>query len=173
MPTPHAQAQRHWWLRMMLTGASQGGDAASAVYGTILAASILITVTADAFDTFLAVIVTGIVFWLAHVHVAVTRRVIHDKQHIGWPEIRRSLIEEWPLVQASISPAAPLVLAMLGLIGVNAAIDLGLVICLAGLFAWGIVVSRIAHLTRRQTAIAVLVNVGFGVLLVILKSIIH
>ena len=173
MPTPHALAQRHWWLRMMLTGASEGGDAASAIYGTILAASVLVAVGDTAVDTFLAVIVTSIVFWLAHVHVALSRRVINGRQHIGWAEVRHALIEEWPLVQASLSPAAPLVLAMLGLIGVDAAVDLGLAICLAGLFAWGIVVSRIARLDRRQTAIAVLVNVGFGVLLVLLKSIIH
>ena len=62
MPTPHALAQRHWWLRMMLTGASEGGDAASAIYGTILAASVLVAVGDTAVDTFLAVIVTWLLY---------------------------------------------------------------------------------------------------------------
>lgn len=173
MPTPHDIAQRHWWLRMMLTGGSEGGDAASAIYGTILAASILVAVTAEALDTFLAVIVTGAVFWLAHVHVAVTRRILRDRQHVGWPEVRHTLIEEWPLVQASFSPAAPLVLAMVGLISTRAAVDLGLAICLLGLTAWGIVVARTARLSRRQGLFAVGVNVAFGVLLIGLKAVIH
>ena len=173
MPTPHALAQRHWWLRMMLTGASEGGDAASAIYGTILAASVLVAVGDTAFDTFLAVIVTSIVFWLAHVHVALSRRVINGRQHIGWAEVRHALIEEWPLVQASLSPAAPLVLAMVGLISTRLATNLGIAICLLGLLGWGIVVARTAKLTRRQSAIAVGVNVGFGVLLVLLKVVIH
>lgn len=169
----HAEAKQRWWLRMLLTGASDGGDAASAVYGTILAASVLVAVEAGPGMTLGAVLATGFVFWLAHVHVAVMRGVVQGGEHVDLRRVRHAMVEEWPLVQASISPALPLVLALAGVIGTQAAIDIGLVICLVGLIAWGFVVSRAARLTRRQTALAVGINAGLGVLMILLKSIIH
>ena len=160
-------------LRWARTGASQDGDAASAVYGTILAASILIASAGGAGTVFLTVIGTGIVFWLAHAHVAVMRRVVRHGEHIDAHKIRKALTEEWPLVQASLSPAAPLILAMLGIIGETLATDIGILICFVGLVAWGIVVARAAQLSRRHTALAVGINVSLGLLLVVLKVILH
>ena len=160
-------------LRWALTGASQDGDAASAVYGTILAASILIASAGGAGTVFLTVIGTGIVFWLAHAHVAVMRRVVRHGEHIDAHKIRKVLTEEWPLVQASLSPAAPLILAMLGIIGETTAADIGILICFVGLIAWGIVVARAARLSRRHTTLAVGINVALGLLLIVLKVILH
>jgi hypothetical protein len=101
------------------------------------------------------------------------RRIVRTGEHVHRGDIRRALVEEWPLVQASLSPAAPLLLAWAGLITTAIAIDLGLLICLVGLTAWGLVVARAARLSRRQTALAVGVNLGLGLALVTLKSLLH
>ena len=158
-------------LRWAITGASKGGDAASAVYGTILAASILIASYGTAVEIFISVIGTGLVFWLAHAHVTVMRRVIRGGQTVEAKDIRRALIEEWPLVQSSLVPAAPMVLAMVGIVNTENAANLGILICFVGLVAWGIVVARAAELSRRASILAVSVNVGHGLLLVLLKAI--
>ncbi len=168
-----SEAQRRWWLRMLLTGASDGGDAASAVYGTILAASVLVAVEAGPLITLLAVLATGVVFWLAHVHVAVMRGVVRGGEHVDAARIRHAMVEEWPLVQACVSPALPLLLAVVGVISTTTAINAGLAICLLGLVAWGVVVSRAAELNRRQTVLAVGINAGLGVLMIVLKAILH
>jgi len=160
-------------LRWALTGASQNGDSASAVYGTILAASILIASYGTAVEIFISVIGTGLVFWLAHAHVSVMRRVVRGGQAVTAKDVRRALIEEWPLVQSSLVPAAPLVLAMVGIVSTDNAANLGILICFVGLVAWGIVVARAAELSRRASILAVSVNVGLGLLLVILKGILH
>jgi hypothetical protein len=160
-------------LRWALTGASQDGDAASAVYGTILAASILIASFGTPLEIFLSVIGTGLVFWLAHAHVSLMRRIVRDGQTIKRRDVVRTLTEEWPLVQASLSPAAPLILAMVGIISAETAADLGILICFIGLIAWGIVVARAAKLSQRASIFAVGVNVGLGLLLVLLKAILH
>ena len=160
-------------LRWALTGASQDGDAASAVYGTILAASILIASAGGPGTVFLTVIGTGVVFWLAHAHVSLMRRVVRRGEHIDARTLRATLKEEWPLVQASLSPATPLLLAVFGLIGETVATDLGILICFVGLIAWGIVVARAARLDRRQTTLAVGINAGLGLLLVLLKVLLH
>lgn len=160
-------------LRWALTGASQDGDAASAVYGTILAASILIASAGGPGVVLLTMISTGVVFWLAHAHVSLMRRVVRQGEHVDWHKIRATLYEEWPLVQASLSPAAPLLLAVLGIISETRATEIGIGICFVGLAAWGLVVARAAKLTRRQTIIAVGINLALGLLLVVLKSILH
>lgn len=160
-------------LRWALTGASQDGDAASAIYGTILAASILIASFGTPLEIFLSVIGTGFVFWLAHAHVSLIRRIVRDGQTIERRDVMLSLTEEWPLVQASLSPAAPMLLAMLGIISAETAANLGILICFIGLIAWGIVVSRAANLSRSASIFAIGVNVGLGLLLVLLKAILH
>lgn len=158
-------------LRWAITGASKDGDAASAVYGTILAASILIASYGTAFEIFISVIGTGLVFWLAHAHVSLMRRVVRRGQTIKTKDVLHTLTEEWPLVQAGLVPAAPMVLAMTGIVSTDNAANLGILICFVGLIAWGIVVARAAELSRRASILAVSVNVGLGLLLVLLKVI--
>lgn len=160
-------------LRWALTGASAGGDAASAIYGTILAGSVLVAVGGGPGVRLVAVVATGIVFWLAHAHVALMRRVVRRGEHVHVDEVRRALAEEWPLVQAGVTPAAPLVLAWLGVVSTATAVSLGLALCLVGLVAWGIAIARAARLGPRQTAIAVGVNLALGLALVALKAILH
>ncbi len=83
------------------------------------------------------------------------------------------LKEEWPLVQASLTPAAPFLLAAFGLINLGLARWLGVAICFIGLAAWGIVVARAAHLSLRMAALAVGINVSLGLMLVLLKIIVQ
>jgi hypothetical protein len=168
-----AETKNSLLLRWALTGSSQDGDAASAIYGTILAASILIASAGGPGIVFLTMISSGIVFWLAHAHVSIMRGVVRQGEHVDRHKIRATLTEEWPLVQASLSPAAPLLLAVFGIISESLAVEIGIGICFVGLIAWGLVISRAAKLTRRQTTLAVGINVALGLLLVILKTILH
>ena len=64
-----------------------------------------------------------------------------------------------------------MVLAMVGIVNTENAANLGILICFVGLVAWGIVVARAAELSRRASILAVSVNVGLGLLLVLLKAI--
>ena len=160
-------------LRWALTGSSRGGDPASAVYGTILAASLLIASFGNAYEIFFSVIGTGIVVWLAHAHVNVMRSVVRGGKSVEAKDVLHTLAEEWPLAQASLSPAAPMILAMLGILSTDTAADLGLIICFASLIAWGIDISRAAKLSRRATVFTIGINVGLGLMLVILRAILH
>lgn len=160
-------------LRWAVTGRTSRGDFASAIYGTILAASLLMAVPGGPLQIMASVIITAVVFWLAHVHVALMRGVARTGEHVTWPTARVALIEEWPLAQASISPAAPMLLAAIGLIGVDGARWIGIAICVVSLVAWGIVVSRRANLGRQATARTIAINVTLGLTLVVLKVIVH
>ncbi len=88
----------------------QGRDYTSAVYGSILAA----TVVASAGDLrspaalALLLIVSGLVFWLAHIYAATVAG-----RHGGWrlDSILASLRHEWPVALASLPPAAAALVA--------------------------------------------------------------
>ncbi len=160
-------------LRWLLPGVSPSGDAASAIYGTILAASLLIAIDGGPMQIVLGMVATAVVFWLAHAHVGLIRGVVREQHHVTGDDVRRTLRQEWPLAQASLSPAAPMLLAWLGLVSVDTARLLGVAICLLGLLAWGIVISRAAELGRRGTALTVGINLGLGLVIVILKYLVH
>ncbi len=167
------EANRSRALRWALTGATPSGDAASAVYGTILAASLIIAVSGAPWTVIITVVGSGIVFWLAHAHVGLMRKVIREGRHVGAGDVIHTLKEEWPLVQASLTPATPFLLAAFGLINLGLARWLGVAICFIGLAAWGIVVARAGRLSLRMTALAVGINVGLGLMLVLLKIIVQ
>jgi hypothetical protein len=160
-------------LRWALAGAARAGDAASAVYGTILAASLLIAVGGSPTAMLATIVVTALVFWIAHVHVELLRTVVRRGEHVSWAHARHALAHEWPLAQAALTPMAPLVLAAVGLVGVPMARTIGVSICLVQLIAWGVVISRTAGLGRRATLITVGINAAFGVALIVLKFIVH
>lgn len=160
-------------LRWALTGSARYGDGASAVYGTILTASLLIAVPGGAVTMIGTIAATALVFWLAHVHVAILRRVVRTGEHVHWPATRAALIEEWPLAQASLTPLAPILLAALGLLTLPTARWVGVAICVVELAAWGVAISRLAGLGRRGTALTIGINVVLGIALIGLKLLVH
>lgn len=171
-PSPHPAGESRA-LRWALTGATSAGDFASAVYGTILAASLLMAISGGPITILLGVVVTAVIFWLAHVHVAILRNVVRSGRHVTWADTRHALREEWPLAQASLSPVAPMLLAAVDILTVEQARWTGIAICVIGLIAWGIVISRVAGLGRRATALTIGINVALGLVLVVLKWLVH
>jgi hypothetical protein len=168
-----AEFERSTFLRWAATGASASGDAGSAVYGTIVAASVLLGARGGPLSIALSMLAAGTVFWLAHAHVALLRTFVREGTRITPRRIAETLTHEWPIVQATFLPAIPLALAALGLIGVETGRWAGVLICLIGLVAWGIVVSRGARLSRSSSLLVVGINLALGLLIVILKVVIH
>ena len=166
--TQHSRA-----LRWALTGTARFGDAASAVYGTILAASLLIAIDGGPIMIMASIMLTALVFWLAHVHVALLRSVVRRGEHVRWRDARAVFIDEWPLAQASLTPIAPMLLAAFGLLSVADARTIGVSICVVELIAWGAVISRSADLGRRATLLTIGINAAFGLILIVLKFIVH
>lgn len=160
-------------LRLVLTGASAAGDAGSAVYGTIVAASVLLAAGGGALSIVLSMLAAGTVFWLAHAHVALVRAFVRDHTAVTGRRVADTLAQEWPIVQATFLPATPLVLAIFGVFSLDTARWFGVLICLVGLAAWGIVLSRSAHLSRRYSMMVIGINLGLGLLIVGLKVLIH
>ncbi|GAA2332616.1 hypothetical protein [Streptomyces cuspidosporus] len=148
-------------------------DYAGAVYGSLLAASVVATAgTAGDFprlQLIVLLLVTGVVFWAAHVyaHVAGERIVGRPIDH---REVRRVARREWPIVEAAVLPAvAAAVSPVLGL-GLSGTGWLVLAVAIAQQVTWATLGAISAGATRRMAVGEGVVNLLLGLVIVAAKA---
>ncbi|MER6299287.1 hypothetical protein ABT247_06895 [Kitasatospora sp. NPDC001539] len=151
-------------------GTGNRTDYAGAVYGSMLAASVI--AASDLHEPhprlslILLLVITGLVFWAAHVYAQVA-----GEREAGRPVTRRQVREvgrhEWPLVEASALPAlAVLVSPWLGA-GENA--WLALAVAVAQQVVWATLGARRAGASSGQIAAEGAVNLLLGLVIVAAK----
>ena len=148
---------------------SQTRDYTSAVYGSVLAATVVVSSGYHRSPVSLAVllVVSGVVFWLAHVYAATVATV-----HGGWraPAVRTGLAEEWPVAAVAIPPAlAALVCGWLAPNGAIVAVWAALVMALVEQQVWGLISARRAELQGLVLARTFALNIAVGLVIVSLK----
>jgi len=144
-------------------------DYTSAVYGSVLAATVVVSAgdlrSPAALSTLL--IVSGIVFWIAHVYAA-TVAGRHGGWHIG--SIREGMKHEWPVAFAAVPPAiAAAVCGLLPEITVTDGVWAALVVAVGEQQLWGYAAVRNAKLTGPALTRTMLLNVFMGFIIVALK----
>jgi hypothetical protein len=144
-------------------------DLTSAVYGSVLAASVVVGSGSSRGGWGLAVIllVTGFVFWLAHVY-AETVASVHGGWNMG--SIWRGMRHEWPLMFAAVPPAVAA--AASGVLENLSPADgawLALAVAVLEQQAWVLAAARRARSTPAGLARTVLLNIGIGAIIVALK----
>ncbi len=160
-----------------MTSHAAGEHSARAVYGTILVLAVIAGVSGDDDATagyiLGGVLVTALVFWIAHVYAELLTLAVGDPTR-GWRELWQAAARtEWPLVEAALAPAIPLLLGALGVFSRNTAVNLAFAVGLLDLFAWGIAIGR--ALGQRPWGIVgtAVVNVALGAVVVALKALVH
>ncbi len=146
-----------------------GRDYTSAVYGSVLAATVVVSAGDLRSPAALTVLllVSGVVFWTAHVYAA-TVAGRHGGWHAG--SIRAGLRHEWPVAFAAVPPA--IAAAVCGLIPDISANDGGwvaLAVAIGEQQLWGYAAVRHAGLTGRALTRSRLLNVFRGVVIVALN----
>lgn len=144
-------------------------DYSGAVYGSLLAASVIATAsTLGAFPRLQLVVMlltTGLVFWVTHVYV----RVVGDRlahQALSWEMVRLEAHREWPIAGVAIPPAiAVLVCPSLGL-GPEGTAWVALCVALAQQIGWATAALVRVGATRRLIALTGVVNLLMGLALV-------
>jgi hypothetical protein len=157
-------------------GAPRPENVTGAVYGQILVTTIVATLSEDhgisAGELLFWVVVTMLVFWIAHVYAeGVARRLERDRD-LGLQELRELAVDELPELQACLPAVAALALGWLGVLSREAAVDLAIGLGVAVLAAWGFVIARRSGLSPARTLGAVLITGGFGLAIVGLKVLI-
>ncbi|WP_406195069.1 hypothetical protein OH807_06635 [Kitasatospora sp. NBC_01560] len=148
-------------------------DYAGAVYGSLLAASVVATAGAVAtyprLQLAVLLIVTGLVFWGTHVYAQLAGERLVG-QPITWQEARHVARHEWSIVEAALLPtAAVLVSPLLGLDLAGTA-WLALSVAVAQQVAWAVVGAVRAGASRGQVAVEGLANLAFGLVIVVAKA---
>jgi len=150
-------------------------DYTGGVYGSMLAASVVVGAgTLGSFpraELVLLLLLTGLVFWLAHVHAE-----LFGARLARNPPDRREILhvcrDEWPIVKAAVPPAAAVAVSPLLGLDVQGALWLALSVAVAGQVGWSVAAAHRAGASGRLMATTASVNVLLGLLIVVVKIVV-
>jgi hypothetical protein len=149
------------------------GDVASTVYGTVVAMATLTAAFAtEDHPATLAVIVTSsaIVLWLAHLHAHLLGESLNTGKRISVGDVRREARGQAGILLSAVPATACLTLGALGVLGEGTAVALAFGAGVVVLTVAGVRYSRIEHLDTAARVVVIAVNVGLGLLIVLLKA---
>ncbi|MYS80670.1 hypothetical protein [Embleya scabrispora] len=148
-------------------------DYAGAVYGSLLAASVV--ATAGALGTYprlqlvLLLVITGLVFWAAHVYaLLVGERLVGTSW--TWTEVRRVAGHEWSMVEAAALPAAAVAISPVLGLGLGTTPWLALGVAVVQQVVWACLGGAAAGAGRGQVAVEGAVNLVLGLIIVAAKA---
>lgn len=147
------------------------GDYTGAVYGSLLAASVVVGAgTLGSFPRLQLIALllgTGVVFWAAHVFAHLFGARMAGR--LSWRVIRRTAREERPIIEAAVPPAVAAAISPLLGLGPHGIAWTALLVALAGQVGWATVAAKRAGASRRMMAVAGAINLFLGLLIVLLK----
>ena len=153
------------------------GDVSETIYGLILATSVIAVSReydpSNAGLISVTVLVTGVVFWLAHVYARVLGRAITQHRMLNRSEMREVLRHDWPLVEVTIPLVLILALGALDVVPDKAAILAATIVALVELAAAGAHAARVSGAGVRGTVVSAVIAVALGSAVVLLKALVH
>lgn len=162
------------WLRRARRGdrAVSRTDYAGAVYGSLLAASVIAASSTAGkfprFETVVLLLVTGLVFWVAHVYARLAGERSVGRR-IDWPQVRDVGRVEWSITEAAVLPAAVVAVSPLLGLGLTATGWLALAVAVAQQVTWAYLGALHASASRRSAALEAAVNLVLGLVIVAAK----
>jgi hypothetical protein len=164
--------RRH--LRNLLHGYHLG--LAGTVYGTIV---VMATITAGshgpetvAWELAVAVAVTVLVFWIAHVYAHTLAESLERGRRLDTAEFTSIAKRELAMPLAAVAPVAVLVLSAVGLLKVQTATWLAMGVGVATLAVQGARYAALESLGRAASIVAIALNVALGLVIVGLKALV-
>jgi hypothetical protein len=150
------------------------GDYTGAVYGSLLAASVVATAGSlgpefSRVRLALLLIVTGLVFWAAHVYARLAgERLAHGRA--TWHTVGRVARAEWSLVEAALLPAAAVLISPLFGLGPVGAAWLALGVAVGQQTAWAVWGALRAGASWQLASVEGVVNLVLGLVIVAAKA---
>lgn len=153
------------------------GSASEGVYGLILATSVIAVSReydpADAGRVALAVLVTAVVFSLAHVYADTLGGGVSEEGTLTRAEVAQALRDHWSLVEVVIPLLLVLGLGVIGVIPDRAALAAATVIALVELAAAGGYAAIRHGVGARGTVGSAVIALALGLVVVLLKVLVH
>jgi hypothetical protein len=152
-------------------------NVAGAIYGQVLVTSFVAALSEaesiDAGEIFGGLLVTMLVFWLAHVYADAVAQRLEHKDPLTWREVWNIAKYEWPMLQAAVPALLALSLGWAGALPTLTAVRLAIGVGVVALLAWGFVIARVSGLSALATLGSVALNGAFGLGIVALKLLVH
>jgi hypothetical protein len=166
-------AAERWRPRVVRTT----GSVTEAIYGLILATSVIAVSreydSSNAGVVAVTVLVTGVVFWLAHVYARVLAGSIAHHRMLDRSEVREVLRHDWPLVEVTVPLVLILSLGVLDVVPDKSAILTAMLAALVELAAAGAYAARTSGAGLRGTVVSAVIAVALGSAVVLLKTLVH
>ena len=166
-------AAERWRPRVVRTT----GSVTEAIYGLILATSVI--AVSREYDSSnsgrigVTVLVTGVVFWLAHVYARLLAGSITDRRTPNRSDVREAVRHDWPLVEVTVPLLLILALGVLDVVADNTAILAATLAALAELGGAGAYGARASGAGPGGTVASALIAVTLGGAVVLLKTVVH
>ncbi|MEU1475462.1 hypothetical protein [Streptomyces sp. NPDC005760] len=162
----------HTTVRGTHAGRRAPADCTGGVYGSMLAASVVIGAgTLGSFprlELVLLLLLTGLAFWAAHVHAQLFGSRL-AKEALDRHVVFHACREEWPIVKAAVPPALAVAVSPLLGLDVQGALWLALSVAVAGQVGWAMAAARRAGASWRLVAATATVNLLLGLLIISFK----
>nr|WP_234388805.1 MULTISPECIES: hypothetical protein [Streptomyces] len=116
----------------------------------------------------LLLLVTGVVFWFAHVHAQLFGTRLAQQpldRRVVWQVCR----DEWPIVNAAVPPAVAVAVSPLLGLDLAGTVWLALSVAVAGQVGWSVAAARRAGASAGMVAGTAAVNLLLGLLIVVFK----
>jgi hypothetical protein len=150
---------------------------AESIYGTLLVMTVVVGVAVSPHAGLLkgaaAVVLTALVFWLAHVYAHALQRRYELRRRLRSDELRRLAGGQWPLVTSGLPPAAALVVCAVLDVKTATGFWVALWVGVGSLFLWGVRWTRQEGGSVPAMVAAGSINVLFGLLVVVLKLLVQ
>jgi hypothetical protein len=154
----------------------QRTDYAGAIYGSILAASVVATAGTTGeyprLEAVVLLVVTGLVFWATHVYAQIAgERIVGQRWSLR--QIRRIGTHEWSIVEAATLPAAAVALSAVFGTSVGTGLWIALGIAVAQQIMWACLGAVRAGASRGLVVAEGFVNLALGLIIVAAKVVLH
>jgi hypothetical protein len=129
-------------------------NVAGAIYGQILVTSFVAAlsevVDVDAGEIFTSLLVTMLVFWLAHVYADAVAQRLEREDSLTWREVWSIAKYEWPGLQAAVPALVAVGLGWAGALSTLTAVRLAIALGVVALLAWVCHRARLAAVCARD-----------------------
>lgn len=153
------------------------GSATEGVYGLILATAVIALSReldpSDAGRAAVNTLLVALVFWLAHVYAGVLGRAVSDGRSLSGGAISEAMREHWSLVEVAVPLVLVLGLGVIDVVPDRAALTAATALALVELTATGAYAAIEGGAGRLATFVSALTALGLGLLVVLLKVLVH
>jgi len=144
------------------------------ITGTVVSAAVIAAAAGKLAETYLivAILGTAIIYWLAHLHARTLGDAVKHHRH-PMESLREALAETWPILAASLVPAAILFVTQLFGANVGTAAWIAVIASTALLTVYSFLAGRRGGLGLGGSLLSAAVGAMLGLLVIALKASLH